>query len=100
MHYVYILYSTNEHSPRRFYVGETSNLRGRLVAHQQQKSIWTNRFGPWILLYYEAYAAKEDAQHRERGLKHHGKGLQELKRRLSCSIAQNQKGAGLTVPGE
>ena len=88
MHYVYLLYSE---TTDKFYVGSTSNLDQRLHAHNAGNNTSTRYGAPWRLTYYEAYEEKSDALIREQKLKHHGKGIAELKKRLSC---RRQKGAG------
>ncbi len=80
MNYVYLLYSQ---TTKRFYVGFTTDLKKRFTQHNAGKSIATKAGVPWELLYYEAYSVKKDAIVRETKLKHHGKGLSELKRRVT-----------------
>ncbi len=79
MYYVYVLRSLRVKD--EFYVGYTSDLRQRLSEHNQGQSFHTKKFMPWELLYYEAYMTEALAIQRERRLKHHGKGLDELKKR-------------------
>lgn len=73
------------------YIGSTSDLRRRVREHNSGKSRSTKRYMPWELVYYEAYLSEVDAREREKKLKHHGKGLAELKKRIKSSI---EKGAG------
>lgn len=80
MHYVYLLWS---HKTEKFYVGSTADLRQRLNSHNAGENIATKYGGPWIVAYYEAYPTKSDALKRELKLKHHGKGLAELKKRIT-----------------
>ncbi len=54
MHYVYILRS--EKYPARFYVGETSDLRGRFSQHNAGKSLHTAKYRPWKLIWYAGFA--------------------------------------------
>ncbi len=91
MHYVYILYNLDEQSRRNFYLGVTSNLERRVIEHQTGLSNFTSKFGPWKLVYYEAYSSSEDAIRREQQLKHHGKGFSELKKRIVKSIDEIKK---------
>ena len=79
MHYVYLIRSKSDSS---WYVGETSDLRRRLKEHNGGKNIVTRPKAPWELLYYEAFPTKRAALSSERKLKHHGKGLAELKKRI------------------
>ena len=55
------------------------------------QSRWTKGFGPWKLVYYEAYLSVKDAVNRERKRKHHGKGIQELLKRIVKSIHDAKK---------
>ncbi len=79
MHYVYLLYSK---STKKFYIGETGNLKRRFTEHNDGKSRSTKYGRPWSLVYYEAFTSKKAAQTREHKLKRYGKGLSELKRRI------------------
>ena len=67
-------------------MGSTNNLGERLKAHNGERNKSTKKYRPWKLVYYEAFVSEQDARNREKGLKHHGKGLQELKKRIKNSI--------------
>jgi len=88
MHFVYLLYSKSAHT---FYVGSTTNLEQRLQSHNDKRNPSTIHGVPWKLVYYEAYGNRLAALDRERKLKNHGKGISELKKRISI---REQKGAG------
>lgn len=79
MYYVYLLFSN---STSKYYIGSTEDLKRRFAEHNELKNIATKSGAPWSLEYYEAYKTKEAALLREQKLKHHGKGLYEIKRRL------------------
>ena len=66
MHYTYILKSKKS---GRWYTGSTEDLRKRLNQHNQNKSRYTKKRGPYELIYYEACINKEDAEMREKYLK-------------------------------
>ena len=66
MLYVYLLHSITDNG---FYIGYSTDLRGRLIEHKQGASFATKHRGPWNLIYYEAYIDQRDAQGRERYLK-------------------------------
>jgi putative endonuclease len=85
MFYVYVLKSSKTSS---LYIGYTTDLRKRLVAHNSpdRGREYTNRFRPWTLVYYEAYREQQDAQERERKLKNYGAGLGHLRKRLTRSL--------------
>ena len=79
VHYVYLLQSKKDKS---FYIGCTSDLKKRLLMHNQNESYHTAKHSPWRLIYFEGYISKEDAYSRERLLKLHAQGLRRLKERL------------------
>lgn len=80
MYYLYLLRSKEKKS--EFYIGYTNNLRRRLEQHNSGESFHTKKHMPWKLVYYEAYSSEELVKRREVKLKHHGKGLVELKKRV------------------
>ena len=71
MYYVYILKSI--FSPKKIYIGFSSNLQSRFAQHNRGESDYTSRFLPWKLIYYESYFPSKDAQNRERQLKRFAK---------------------------
>jgi len=82
MYYVYILKNNKD----LFYIGYTSNLKYRFEQHNSKdvtnKKSFAYRNKPWKLIYYEAYSKKENAQERERKLKHFGNSISHLKQRI------------------
>ena len=62
MFYTYILQSTKS---GRYYIGHTSNIEERLERHNTGKVKATKNKGPWILLSYEIYNTKQEANSRE-----------------------------------
>ena len=67
MYYVYVLYSSGYN---KIYIGYTSDLDGRVVAHNHEKNKgWTKSFQPWKLVYHEAFDSKSEALRREQELK-------------------------------
>lgn len=83
VHYVYLLQSRKN---KGLYVGCTSNLRQRIVMHNQGKSYHTKKYMPWKIIYFEGYTSKEDAYSREKSLKLHAQGLRRLKERLRYTL--------------
>ncbi|TSC70807.1 MAG: putative endonuclease [Parcubacteria group bacterium Gr01-1014_46] len=83
MFYVYILKSEKDGN---LYTGYTNNLKRRIEEHNSGKSTSTKLRKPFELIYYEAYKLREDATHREKMLKEHGRSLGGLKRRISKSL--------------
>lgn len=65
MFYVYLL---ENHDGRR-YTGFSDDLKRRLKEHDAGQSVATKPYRPWELIFYEAYATKEDALRREAYLK-------------------------------
>jgi putative endonuclease len=81
MYYVYFLVSETEET----YVGYTSDLRKRMAEHKSGRSFATKGKN-WNLVYYEAYASKEDATKREWSLKRSGQAKRWLKTRVQHSM--------------
>jgi len=82
-YYVYLLKSFKNES---LYIGCTSDLKQRILAHNQNKSYHTKKHSPWRLIYFEAFISKQDAYSREKSLKLHKQGLRRLKERLRNSL--------------
>lgn len=83
MHYVYVIKSKVK---GKLYFGCTNDLKKRVKMHNDNLIYSTKFRGPWEVRYYEAYFSKKDAFDREKRLKHHAKGMIELKKRLINSI--------------
>jgi len=65
-YFVYILQSEgNGH----YYVGHTVNLEERLTRHNQGRSKYSKRKGPWKLIYHEVYGSRAEAMRREKEIK-------------------------------
>ena len=79
MYYVYLIRSE---SLDQFYIGQTDDLRRRIEQHQKGESEWTKRAEDWRLVYYEAFTSRKLAIIRERKLKTHARGYQELVKRV------------------
>jgi putative endonuclease len=74
MYYVYVL---KNNSKGETYIGYTNDLKRRFKEHKYKEP---------DLLYYEAYRSKQDAQERERALKHRGQTVRRLKERIKNSL--------------
>ena len=83
MYYVYVLKSNKTTS---LYIGFTADLKQRIIYHNQGRSIYTKRYAPWKLVYYEAYFSKHDAIVREKKLKKYHNNVGNLKKRISRSL--------------
>lgn len=84
MYYFYLIQSIKK--PDVIYSGSTNDLRERIKEHNRGRVTSTKRYLPWKLVYYEAYASGEDAREREQRFKRHGKGNDELKKRIRRSL--------------
>jgi putative endonuclease len=62
MFYTYILQSVKS---GRYYIGHTSNMEERLERHNTGKVNATKNKAPWILMSYEIYQTKTEANSRE-----------------------------------
>jgi len=67
MFYVYILQSVN--FSNQFYTGFTENIKNRLKEHNVGKSVHTNKFKPWRMVYYSVFNNKKKALDFEKYLK-------------------------------
>jgi putative endonuclease len=65
--YVYLLESESFKGQR--YVGLTSDLKGRLLAHNGKQSPHTSKYAPWKLVTYVAFSDDRKAESFERYLK-------------------------------
>ena len=64
---VYVLYSETFD---KIYVGFTSDVEKRLIAHNHPSNKgWTKKFQPWKLIYCEQLNTKTEAMIREKQLK-------------------------------
>ena len=63
--YIYILLCDQ----KIFYVGMTSNVKGRLEQHKKGKSLYTKKFSDIELVYQEQCDTKKLAEKREKQLK-------------------------------
>ena len=79
MYYVYILKSLEY--PGKHYVGLTTDLKKRLRAHNDGKTIYGNKYRPWNIDSYMALSNKSKALQFEKYLKK-GSGHAFLKRHL------------------
>ena len=67
MYYTYVLYSRDFD---KIYVGFSSELTNRLLAHNDHRNTgWSSRYQPWELLYSEEHPVKCEAMKREKQLK-------------------------------
>jgi putative endonuclease len=62
MFYTYILQSEKS---GRYYIGHTENIEARLQRHNTGKVKATKNKGPWVLISYETFETKAEANSRE-----------------------------------
>ncbi|MBI5805730.1 GIY-YIG nuclease family protein [candidate division TA06 bacterium] len=82
MYYVYLIRSR---TTGKTYTGQTSDMEKRLAYHNDpanRLTLYTKRNqGPWLLVYSEQYASRQEAVKRERFLKS-GKGRTFIKNKI------------------
>lgn len=66
MYYTYVLESLKS---KELYIGQSSNLKQRLKAHNAGKSKHTSKNKPYILIFYLAFIVESDSKRFERYLK-------------------------------
>lgn len=76
---VYVLRSEKD---GRYYVGMSSDIEKRLIAHNSGRTRSTKGYRPWVLLHLEEYPDRDSARKREKYLKS-GYGKQWLKLKYS-----------------
>ena len=64
--HVYILQSETS---KRYYVGQTQDVKSRLAYHNANYSKSLKNRGPWDLVYQEEFASRAEAMRRERQIK-------------------------------
>ena len=79
MYYVYIIHSK---ILNQYYIGQTNDLKRRIIEHKNGKSKSTSRTGDWKLVYYEAFTSRSLAMRRENKLKPRSKAFTELLKRI------------------
>ncbi|RJQ33478.1 GIY-YIG nuclease family protein [Candidatus Parcubacteria bacterium] len=87
MYYVYVLQSLKDKS---LYTGFSRSVKKHLIWHNKGLNEFTRKFGPWELIYYEAYVIKEDALSREKFLKS-GSGKNYLDKQLKEYFKNNPR---------
>lgn len=54
----------------KIYIGYTSNLKARLLSHNEKGTKgWTIKYRPWKLIFTETFESKQEAIEREKQLK-------------------------------
>lgn len=65
-YFVYLLYSLKQNS---YYIGQTNNLKKRLIRHNKGNVLSTKNGLPWMLIKFESYPNRNEARWREFCLK-------------------------------
>jgi predicted GIY-YIG superfamily endonuclease len=71
-HYVYVIESVYDRT--RYYVGQTRDLKTHLNEHSSGKSLYTQRYKPWRLVSYHAFAEERKALALRANRQFHGSG--------------------------
>lgn len=87
MFYTYILQSNKNDC---LYIGYTSDLKRRLIEHNQGLNLSTKAYIPWKIIYYEACITESDAKRREMYLKT-TQGGRMLKLRIRDYLSKKRK---------
>ena len=85
MFYMYVLQSESDKA--RFYPGSTTDLRKRLMSHNNGENRSTCN-SQWKLVYYEAYVTESAARKREHALKKDGRSKRYLMQRIHESLSE------------
>ena len=83
MYYVYVLKSKKT---TKLYIGFTSDLKRRVIQHNNSEEKSTKHGVPWKLIYYEAFSSKLDAMRREKQIKVFKSAYGFLKKRIRNSL--------------
>ena len=86
-YYVYTLLSMKD---KKFYTGFTTNLRNRLQQHARGEVKSTKERRPLLLIHYEYFINKGDAEAREKFLKS-GFGRDQLRLALKRTLNHQEK---------
>jgi len=71
------------------YIGQTNDLKRRLIEHNSGSNFSTKNRRPFELIYYEAYLSRQDTVIREKKLKKFKNSYKELKKRISNSLERS-----------
>ena len=92
MYYVYLIQND---STFETYIGYTTDPILRLKQHNGRGKKFTSRLsGEWKYVYMELYRSKDDALARERQLKRHAGGKNQLLKRIKNSLLEPKIGEG------
>ncbi len=67
--YMFWVYMLQNYRKNHYYIGVTSNLKTRLVKHNNGSTKSTKPYRPWRIIYTETFETKEEAMKREFFLK-------------------------------
>jgi len=85
MYYVYVLQSLKD---KKLYTGYSSDLKRRIIEHNQGLVASTKNRRPLKLVYYQAFESGADAGKGEKYLKSGSKARNELKLRITESLTR------------
>lgn len=80
IYYVYLLKITS--NDKKYYIGSTSNIKNRIFKHKNGKCLFTKKYLPIKLIYFECFNDKKIALQREKQLKRFSSAYIALLKRL------------------
>ena len=90
---MYTVYTIYSESHDKIYIGYTSDIEGRLIAHNHPKNKgWTRKYMPWVIVYTETFSTKAEAMCREQKLKNY-RGRQFIWTQVEQYKENNRKSA-------
>jgi putative endonuclease len=90
MYYVYIIESL---ASKRYYIGQTDNLKARIKRHNSGRNLSTNAYIPWELKWWKEYETRAEAIKIEKKIK----GIK--KREAIKSFVSENNFRGVAQPG-
>ena len=79
---MYLVYILKSKQTGRYYIGFTSDIHKRLIAHNNGSNRSTKNGIPWEVIYSEQFVNRSDAWQREQQIKHY-KGGEAFKKLIS-----------------
>ena len=75
----------------KYYIGQTNNIRNRLVEHNSGKNKSTKDRKPFFLIGYEEFNTQNEARYREYQLKNHSDKKKNFIEKLEKDYDSNKK---------
>ncbi len=87
---MFTVYCIESEKCNELYFGSTTDLKRRMLEHNQGLNFSTKRYAPWKIIYYEACLNEKDARRREQYLKT-SQGRRMFKARLKEYFYEHRK---------